>query len=99
MAATDPTLPVESPEMRQDSASPVNGPGAQLPRDERSAADGEGPPTIPVEDEIRPWRSGVALSYRRKAIFAVPVDIQTAELPRWRPRSMGDYGRAPQGDE
>jgi len=82
MAATDPTLPGESPEMRRDSASLVNGPEAQLSQDAGSDADGEGPTTIPVEDDIRPWRSGVALSYQHKAIFAVPVDIQTAKLPR-----------------
>jgi hypothetical protein len=55
--------------------------------------------TIPPEQELRPWRGIMPLNYRRRVLLEVPVDIRTADLPRWKPRSIGDSGRASQDDE
>jgi len=55
--------------------------------------------TILPEEELRPWRGIMPLNYRRRVVLEVPVDIRTADLPRWKPRSIGDSGRASQDDE
>jgi hypothetical protein len=99
MSETDSTTAVESSQPQQDATSTVYGVGAWPHRDEKPTPTEEPSQTGPAEDEPRPWRDGVVLSYQYKAVFDVPVDLQTAELPRWRPRSIGDYGRAAQVDE
>ncbi len=89
----------EDLEARRDPVSPGNGPEVLTRPDERSGAEQNDSKTVPVDDDERPWRRGIALTYRHRSVLAVPVDIQTAELPRWRPRSVGDAGRASQDDE
>ncbi len=89
----------EDLEARRDPVSPGNGPEVLIRPVEHSGAEQKDPETVPVDDDERPWRRGIALTYRHRSVLAVPVDIQTAELPRWRPRSVGDAGRASQDDE
>ena len=89
----------EDLEARRDPVRPGNGPEVLIRPDERSGADQNDSKTVPVDDDECPWRRGIALTYRHRAVLAVPVDIQTAKLPRWRPRSVGDAGRASQDDE
>jgi hypothetical protein len=99
MTEPDSTTAAESSQTQQEPTSSVYGLGAWPHRDEKPTPSEEPSQTDPAEDEPGPWRDGVVLSYKYKAVFEVPVDIQTAELPRWRPRSLGDYGRAAQDDE
>ncbi len=89
----------EDLEARRDPVGPGNGPEVLIRPDERSGAEQNDSKTVPVDDDERPWRRGIALTYRHRSVLAVPVDIQTAELPQWRPRSVGDAGRASQDDE
>jgi hypothetical protein len=86
-------------EARPDPVSPGNGPEVLIRPDERAGAEQKDTKTVSVDDDERPWRRGIALTYRHRSVLAVPVDIQTAKLPRWRPRSVGDAGRASQDDE
>jgi len=86
-------------ETGRDPVSPGKGPEVPIRPEKHLAADQEASETLPFEDDARPWRQDIALTYRRKAVLAVPVDIQTSKLPRWRPRSVGDIGRASQDDE
>ena len=89
----------EDLEARRDPVSPGNGPEVLIRPDQRSGAEQDDSETVPVDGDERPWRRGIALTYRHRSVLAVPVDIQTAELPRWRPRSVGDAGRASEDDE
>jgi len=86
----------EDVEARRDPVSPGNGPEVLIRPDERAGAEQGDSGTVPVDENERPWQRGIALSYRHKSVLAVPVDIQTAKLPRWRPRSVGDAGSASQ---
>jgi hypothetical protein len=36
---------------------------------------------------------------RRALLYSIPVKVRTAELPRWKPKVTGDYGRASRDDE
>jgi hypothetical protein len=99
MAGTGPTQMPETMRIHPDPVSSLNGPDAQVSGGGESHGDGVPTEATAVEDEPRPWRDGVALSYRHKSILTVPVDIQTRRLSRWRPRSVGDCGRASQDDE
>ena len=49
------------------------------------------PETVAVDDDERPWRRGIAPTYRHKSVLAVLVDIQTAELDGG-PTSVGREG-------
>jgi hypothetical protein len=89
----------EDVEARRDPVRSGNEPELLIRPDERSGAEQGNSETVPVDDDERPWRRGIALTYRHKSVLAVPVDIQTAKLPRWRPRSVGDAGRASHDNE
>jgi hypothetical protein len=99
MPETDSTTAAENSQTQQDPTSSAYGGGSWPHQDEKPTQNEELSQTDPAEDEPRPWRDGVVLSYKYKAVFHVPVDLQTAQLPRWRPRSIGEYGRAAQVDE
>jgi hypothetical protein len=99
MSEMNRTTLAECNEGEQDLTDSANGVGARPHRDQNPTLQEEPATTRPADDEPRPWRDGFILSYKYQAIFDVPVDIRTADLPRWRPRSIGDYGRAGQGDK
>jgi hypothetical protein len=99
MPKSDSTTAAENSQPQRDATSPVYADVAWPRRDDKQTSSKDPSETGSAEDEPRPWRDGVVLSYQYKAVFDVPIDLQAAELPRWRPRSIGEYGRAAQGDE
>lgn len=61
----------------------------------------EGPPKIVAkilwanqkeqpEPDATVWRGVFAPSYHRKVLFSAPIELQTAKLPRWKPRVIVD---------
>ncbi len=99
MAGTNPTQISDTSRIYPESSSPLDVPEPQAPGGSGPRADSAPSEPASAEGEPRPWRAAVIPSYHRKTLFAIPVEIQTRDLPRWRPRSLGGYGRASQDDE
>lgn len=64
-----------------------------------SIASSEGLARREQEVEVRQRRGFVPTRVPREPLYSIPVSIRTAELPEWKPRVTGDYGRASREDD